>query len=156
MSHRCCSAGLTLFPTLKTQQYLPLLRESKGKLVILSSLVDSEVTRIGWSSYSSAKAALTRFITILGLEEDEARVFGVYPGLTRTNMVDDLISGKFKGKMSDEDVAWFIDQDKQDLLEPPEWTANAVSKLVVGKVTSTHGETVMYSDLDLDYRDYDT
>jgi NAD(P)-dependent dehydrogenase (short-subunit alcohol dehydrogenase family) len=132
-----------------------MLRESSGKLIILSSLADSEVTRIGWSSYSSAKAALTRFITILGLEEDKAKVYGIYPGLTRTSMVDDLISGKFKGKMSDEDVTWFIEQDKQDLIEPPEWTANAVSKLVVGKVEGEHGKTVVYSDLDPDYRDYD-
>ena len=134
-----------------------MLRESKGSLIILSSAVDREVTYSAWSPYSSSKAALTRFIEILGREEDDIKVYGIYPGLTRTTMVTDLVAGKYKGKMKEDEIEHFIRQDKEGGVEPPEWTANTTAKLAVGAIESkAHGKCVWYNELDPNYRDYDS
>lgn len=134
-----------------------MLRESKGNLVILSSAADREVTWSAWSPYCSSKAALTRFIEVLGREEDEVKVYGIYPGLTRTTMVTDLVAGKYKGKMRDDEIQYFIQQDKEGDIEPPEWTANTTAKLAVGAIKSkTHGKCVWYSELDPNYKDFES
>lgn len=141
----------------QTQQYLPLLRWSKGRVIILSSMVDREITYSGWSPYSTSKAALTRFIEGLGHEEDQVSVLGVYPGLTRTTMVTDLVAGKYSGKMTDAEVDDFKRRDREGEVEPPEWTANVTAKLAAGAIEGKgQGRVLWYHELDGDYKSYET
>lgn len=135
------------------QQYLPLLRKTQGRIIVLSSAVDNEVKYAGWSPYCSSKAALTRFIQVLGHEEDEVRIFGVYPGLSRTPMVTDLVSGRFRGKMKDDEIVEFQRRDRDGEIEPPEWTANVFAKLAVSAVDAGNSGSVRwYHEIDPNYK----
>ncbi|KAK6069719.1 short-chain dehydrogenase [Seiridium cupressi] len=141
-------------PVQQAQLYLPLLRQSKGSLLILSSAVDRDISWSAWGPYSSSKAALTRFIEILGIEEPEVKVLGIYPGLTRTPMVTDLIAGKFVGKMKDEDVKEFIRRDQEGEVEPPKWTANVTAKLAAATIEiPAQGRVLWYNEIDPKYKD---
>lgn len=131
-----------------------MLRKSRGRIIILSSVADSEATYAGWSPYCSSKAALTRFIQLLGHEEDDVGVFGVYPGLTRTPMVTDLVAGKFVGKMKDEEIADFKRRDREGEVEPPEWSANVAAKLVASAIQAPESGSVRwYHEIDPKYKE---
>jgi NAD(P)-dependent dehydrogenase (short-subunit alcohol dehydrogenase family) len=83
------------------------LNSGRGKVIILSSACDTDVTYHGWSPYCMSKAALTRFISCLAHEEPLLSVQGVYPKLTRTKMPEDVIKGKYRGVMADHEVERF-------------------------------------------------
>lgn len=102
--------------TSQAQLCIPYLRQSRvanplnysfGKVIILTSACDEEVTYHGWTPYCTTKAALTRFITCLAHEEPLLSVQGVYPKLTRTKMPEDVIAGKYKGIMADHEIERF-------------------------------------------------
>lgn len=79
--------------------------------------------------YCSSKAAVTRFIENLAHEEPDIQVYGVYPGLTKTTMPDDVIAGKYEGIMKQEEVDRFLKWDKEGSIEPPEWCASVVARM---------------------------
>ena len=117
--------------------------------------MDKEIIYRAWAPYCSSKAALSRFIEVLGHEEDQVRVLGIYPGLTRTPMVTDLVAGKYKNKMKDSEVEKFRTWDKDGGVEPPEWTANVTAKLAAGALEGKgQGETHWYHEYDENYKDY--
>lgn len=135
------------------QLFLPDLRRSKGKIIILSSAVDRSIKYAGWMQYCSTKAALTRFIEVLGHEESDVKVLGVYPGLTRTTMIDDMVARKYAGIMKDDEIQKFVDWDRNQGMEPPEWCANSVAKMSVGAVeVSTNGVCQYYYEYDPDFK----
>ncbi|OAL54560.1 NAD(P)-binding protein [Pyrenochaeta sp. DS3sAY3a] len=137
---------------------LPFLRKSRiahplntghGKIIILSSACDSDVTYHGWSPYCTTKAALTRFISCLAHEEPLVSVQGVYPKLTRTKMPEDVIAGKYDGVMADHEVERFRiwDEMGDEMVEPPEWCGEAVAKLALGLFEGgKSGETLYYDE----------
>jgi len=132
-----------------------MVRESRGRVVILSSMADSRVTYAGWSSYCSSKAALTRFIELLAHEEDEIQVFGIYPELTRTPMVTDLVAGKFAGTMKDHEVEFFKRSDRDGQVEPPQWCANVTAKIAAHAIPGQEkGPVQCYHEWDPEYKDY--
>ncbi|KAL2202844.1 NAD(P)-binding protein [Sarocladium strictum] len=141
-------------PIAITQKALPYLQTSRGRAVILSSAADSTVTYSGWSPYCSSKAALSRFIYLLHHEEEDIDVVGVYPGLTRTPMVTDLVTGKFAGKMKDSEVEAFKRMDRDGQVEPLEWSANVTAKLAVAAIETgpLSGQVNWYHEIDSHYQ----
>lgn len=117
--------------------------------------MDKEIIYSAWTPYCSSKAALSRFIQVLGHEEDQVDVFGIYPGLTRTPMVTDLVAGKFQGKMKDSEIEKFKIWDTEGGVEPAEWSANVIAKLAAGAIEGKgQGESHWYYDYDKEYEDY--
>lgn len=68
-------------------------------------------------------------------------------------MPDDVIAGKYKGIMMDEEIERFVNWDREGSIEPPEWCANAVARICTGVVdVSGSGECRYYYEYDLDFR----
>ncbi|CAO2655024.1 Nn.00g117570.m01.CDS01 [Neocucurbitaria sp. VM-36] len=140
------------------QLCLPQLRQSRnsnplnaayGKIIILTSACDADVTYHGWAPYCTTKAALTRFISCLAHEEPTLSVQGVYPKLTRTKMPEDVIAGKYKGIMADHEIERFRiwNEMGDEMVEPPEWCGEAVAKLALGLFEGgKSGETLYYDE----------
>jgi len=82
-----------LAPLALTQLALPLLRESHGALVNISSDAAIEAYE-GWGGYGSAKAALEALGRVLGAEEPLVPVWTVDPGDLRTRMHQEAFPGE--------------------------------------------------------------
>jgi NAD(P)-dependent dehydrogenase (short-subunit alcohol dehydrogenase family) len=74
-----------LAPLALTQQFLPLLRASRGIVVNVSSDAAIEAYE-GWGAYGASKAALDQLSAVLAAEEPELAVYAVDPGDMRTEM----------------------------------------------------------------------
>jgi NAD(P)-dependent dehydrogenase (short-subunit alcohol dehydrogenase family) len=61
---------------------LPHLRQSKGRVVSLSSGQGSTTTVEGWAPYAMTKAAISTFIRLLAAEEKEISAYALLPGIT--------------------------------------------------------------------------
>ena len=142
--------------TLQCQLCLPSLRHSRttnptnaayGKIIILSSTCDKNVTYQGWMPYCTTKAALTRFIETLAHEEKLLTVQGVYPRLTRTKLVENVLAGDYKYVMADHEIEGFRVRNEigDEMVEPPEWCGGAVAKLAAGLYEGgPNGQTLHY------------
>jgi NAD(P)-dependent dehydrogenase (short-subunit alcohol dehydrogenase family) len=100
-------------------------------------------------SYSTTKAALTRFIEALAHEEKLLTVQGVYPKLTRTKLPEDVIAGKYKGVMADHEIERFRVWSEMggEVIEPPEWCGEAVAKLAIGLYEGGRSGDTLYYDV---------
>jgi NAD(P)-dependent dehydrogenase (short-subunit alcohol dehydrogenase family) len=74
-----------LAPLALTQALLPLLRDSRGTVLNISSDAAVEAYE-GWGAYGSSKAALDQLTAVLGAEEPGLAVYAVDPGDMRTEM----------------------------------------------------------------------
>jgi NAD(P)-dependent dehydrogenase (short-subunit alcohol dehydrogenase family) len=128
------------------QLAIPHLRRSTSpRVIVLSSACDFNVPYHGWMPYCTTKAAVTRFVHILGLENPDILVQGVYPKLTDTKMPSDVIAGKYNGIMTDDEVALFQAWAKDGIsLEPPAWCGEAVARLAIGSDKGGESGKVMY------------
>ncbi len=122
------------------QAALPSLISSRGTIRIISSGVDKEVLYRGWSGYCDSKAALTRFINVLGHEEPEITVFGLLPGVTKSPMVDLIMNGTYDHVMLPEEKMKFINWEKDGVFDEPEGPAKGMVKGVLGETDIKSGE----------------
>jgi NAD(P)-dependent dehydrogenase (short-subunit alcohol dehydrogenase family) len=74
-----------LAPLALTQALLPLLRDSRGTVLNISSDAAVEAYE-GWGAYGSSKAALDQLTAVLAAEEPGLAVYAVDPGDMRTEM----------------------------------------------------------------------
>jgi NAD(P)-dependent dehydrogenase (short-subunit alcohol dehydrogenase family) len=72
-------------PIAMLQSVLPLLRESGGTFVAISSDAAVEAYE-GWGGYGGSKAALDHVAAVLAVEEPMVRSYAVDPGDMRTDM----------------------------------------------------------------------
>jgi NAD(P)-dependent dehydrogenase (short-subunit alcohol dehydrogenase family) len=72
-------------PLALVQLGLPLLRQSRGAVVSLSSDAAVEAYE-GWGGYGSSKAALDHLHRVFGAEVDDVRFYSFDPGDMRTDM----------------------------------------------------------------------
>ncbi|KAK3202662.1 hypothetical protein GRF29_154g339786, partial [Pseudopithomyces chartarum] len=130
----CMAMCQLLLPKLRCARASNPTNTAYGKIIILSSGCDKDISYHGWMPYCSTKAALTRFIEMLAHEEPLICVQGVYPRLTRTRMPKDVIAGKYKGIMADHEIERFRiwNEIGDQMVEPPEWCGDAVAKLALG------------------------
>jgi len=112
------------------QGAIPYLRESEkgGDILILSSGCDWTVQYSGWMAYCSSKAALSRFIKLLALEETTLKVRGVYPKLTGTGMPQAGLAGQWSQVMTKKDLDIFTNLE----VEPPSWCGIATGRMAAG------------------------
>ena len=82
-----------LAPLALTQLVLPLLRESAGAVVNVSSDAAVEAYE-GWGGYGSAKAALDQLTAVLGAEQPALGVYAFDPGDMRTDMHQQAFPGE--------------------------------------------------------------
>jgi NAD(P)-dependent dehydrogenase (short-subunit alcohol dehydrogenase family) len=75
------------------QEALPLLRESGGRVVDVTSDAAVEAY-VGWGGYGSAKAALDHVTAVLAVENPSLRVYAFDPGDLRTQMHQDAFPGE--------------------------------------------------------------
>ena len=74
-----------LAPLALTQQFLPLLRATRGIVLNISSDAAVEAYE-GWGASGASKAALDQLSAVLAAEEPELAVYAVDPGDMRTEM----------------------------------------------------------------------
>ena len=80
-------------PLALVQALLPLLRDSRGVLVDLSS--DAATSPYPtWGVYGATKAALDQITAVLGEEEPDVRAYALDPGDMRTRMHQDAFPGE--------------------------------------------------------------
>jgi NAD(P)-dependent dehydrogenase (short-subunit alcohol dehydrogenase family) len=80
-------------PLALVQALLPQLRDARGTVLNVSS--DAAVEAYpGWGGYGAAKAALDQLSAVLGVEEEEVRVYAVDPGDMRTEMHQSAFPGE--------------------------------------------------------------
>ncbi|WP_018350531.1 SDR family NAD(P)-dependent oxidoreductase [Longispora albida] len=82
-----------LAPIALAQLALPLLRQSEGALLSLSSDAAVEAYE-GWGGYGSAKAALDQAMRVMGAEEPGVRIWAADPGDMRTQMYQEAFPGE--------------------------------------------------------------
>ena len=80
-------------PLALVQLALPLLRDSRGQVVNITSDASVEAFE-GWGGYGSAKAALDHLTAVLATEEPDLRVYAVDPGDMNTQMHQDAFPGE--------------------------------------------------------------
>jgi NAD(P)-dependent dehydrogenase (short-subunit alcohol dehydrogenase family) len=80
-------------PLALVQALLPQLRDARGTVLNVSS--DAAVEAYpGWGGYGAAKAALDQLSAVLGVEEEDVRVYAVDPGDMRTEMHQSAFPGE--------------------------------------------------------------
>ena len=82
-----------LAPLALIQTALPLLRDSSGTVVNITSDAASE-GYAGWGGYGSAKAALNELSHVLAAEEDKVRVLWFDPGDMNTQLHQEAFPGE--------------------------------------------------------------
>jgi NAD(P)-dependent dehydrogenase (short-subunit alcohol dehydrogenase family) len=82
-----------LAPLSLVQHLLPLLRQSRGTVVNVSS--DAAVEPYPtWGAYGSSKAALDQLTAVLGAEEEQLRAYALDPGDMRTALHQEAFPGE--------------------------------------------------------------
>ncbi|HUQ64165.1 MAG TPA: SDR family oxidoreductase [Acidimicrobiales bacterium] len=107
-----------LAPLRLVQLALPLLRESAGRILNVTSDAAMEPYG-GWGGYGSSKAALEQLTNILAVEHPELRVYRVDPGDMNTQMHQEAFPG--------EDIS-----DRP----PPESSVPGLLRLIYGELPS--------------------
>ncbi|KAH8806158.1 hypothetical protein F5884DRAFT_886739 [Xylogone sp. PMI_703] len=125
---------------------VPRSSASPGKIIILSSTAD-KAHYAGRSAYCTSKAALTRLIDNIAweLRDSNIDVYGVYPGFTKTKLADGLIEGRYDDILFPEEAQRYHDWVNKGAVEGPEWCADAIARLSVGKAEGQKGTTASYS-----------
>jgi NAD(P)-dependent dehydrogenase (short-subunit alcohol dehydrogenase family) len=80
-------------PLALTQLALPLLRDSRGQVVNITSDASVEAYE-GWGGYGSAKAALDHLTAVLAEEEPDVRAYAIDPGDMNTRLHQEAFPGE--------------------------------------------------------------
>lgn len=84
-----------------TRLLLPVLRASKGHVVLINSGAGLRANA-GWASYAASKFALRAFGDALRLEEPDLRVTSIHPGRIDTDMQREIIGHEGREYNADE------------------------------------------------------
>ena len=133
-----------LGPLMMCQLVIPYLRQTKGRVVNITSHA-AEISIPGASAYSSSKAALNRFSKTLALEEPEITTLLFIPGETDTPM-QTAIREKGKGKTTDDFYQYFVSLHEQGKLLPPKKPALAAISLALKAPHELSGEVLQWDD----------
>ncbi|KAG0308799.1 hypothetical protein BGZ99_001058 [Dissophora globulifera] len=141
---------VNVYASLITLQHaLPALRESKGRIVILSSGA-SFIPIHGWSAYCASKAALKMFTDILALEEPELTTMSIRPGVADTDMAG-ITREKGAEHMLPEQFAMFSAEQTEKSLPVvhPDEPGHVVASLAISAAASLNGKDLDYYDDEL-------
>jgi NAD(P)-dependent dehydrogenase (short-subunit alcohol dehydrogenase family) len=118
-----------LGPVQLTRAALPLLRQTHGRVIHVSSGAAIKVIQ-GWAAYCTAKAALNHFSRLLAEEEPEITSIAFRPGVVETAM-QAVIRHEGAESMLDEEHARFVREHEEGILLPPEVPACALAVLAL-------------------------
>jgi NAD(P)-dependent dehydrogenase (short-subunit alcohol dehydrogenase family) len=128
------------------QAALPALRESRGRIVVVSSGAAVNAYT-GWGAYGAAKAALNHLVCTMEKEEGAKGIVAVAvrPGVVDTEMQRGIREVYGDG-MEERDVARFRDLKEQGGLLRPEQPGNVLGRLAVEAVRELGGRFFKYVD----------
>lgn len=118
-----------LGPVMLTQSALPFLRQSKGRVINISSGAAVGVIP-GWAAYCTAKAALNHFSRVLAEEEPSITTVALRPGVVDTEMQATIRREGAKG-MPEEVHSRFLRYHTEGELLPPAVPACSVTILAL-------------------------
>ncbi|MFZ7127909.1 MAG: SDR family NAD(P)-dependent oxidoreductase [Desulfobacterales bacterium] len=131
-------------PYFMMRHAIPFLRETRGRIVNISSGAASKAVR-GWSAYCAAKAALTHLGAVVSVEEPSITAISLRPGVVDTDMQAEIRS-RGGGVMDPENVAYFEALKTEGRLEPPWVPARSAAWLVLDAPRDWSGRFVDYDD----------
>ncbi len=123
---------------------LPILRESRGRVVLVSSgaAIHPYPT---WGAYCTAKAALNHLAAVLAAEEPQVTALAFRPGVVDTDM-QAQIREQGAGVMPPKLHAKFIAYQQQGRLEAPEVVARPLIAAALRAPHAWSGHFVAYYD----------
>ncbi len=123
---------------------IPLLRESRGRAVLVSSgaAIHAYPT---WGAYCSAKAALNHLTAVLAAEEPEITALAFRPGIVDTDMQADIRT-QGAGVMPPDLHAKFLAYQREGRLQPPEVVARPLIAVALYAPHAWSGRFVAYYD----------
>jgi len=126
---------------------LPSLRESKGRVVLISS--GAAVGGTGaWGPYNASKAALNSLTRTIAQEEPDVTFVALRPGMVATTMQEEL-RAKGKGLMSEKDYARFTTAHEEGKLLKPEQPAEVIVTLALKAGKALSGQYVSWDAAEL-------
>ncbi len=131
-------------PLLLTRTALPYLRETRGRVISVSSGAAVKPTT-GWGAYCVSKAALNHFNTVLAHEEPDITAIALRPGKVDT-MMQGLIRDAGARAMDNDRYAYFVEAHEQGELLPPEKPGRALALLALHADPAWSGEFMSWDD----------
>ncbi|KAG0262056.1 hypothetical protein BG011_000409 [Mortierella polycephala] len=126
------------------QHALPALRQSKGRVLLVSSGAAINPYH-GWGAYCTSKAALKMFGENLATEEPELTTISIRPGVVDTEM-QHLIRNKGAEGMVPEQHAQFVGLHTNKSLLHPDEPGHVIASLVVKAPKSLNGKFFSWND----------
>jgi NAD(P)-dependent dehydrogenase (short-subunit alcohol dehydrogenase family) len=123
----CCQAVNVLGPFHLAQAALPALRESQGRIIMVSTGAASKVIE-GAGAYCVSKAALLMLARVLAAEEPRVTTLSVAPGVVDTPM-QEALRREGEGRLSPSWHAYFSALKEEGKLEPPEVPGRVIAWL---------------------------
>ena len=131
-----------LGPLMLIQTALPFLRQSKGRVINVSSGAAVKVVR-SWGAYSTAKAALNHVNRFLAEEESDITAIAFRPGVVDTAMQASIRSAE---KMHPEEQTIFVGYHTAGELLPPELPGRSLVTLALYAPHAWSGEFISWDD----------
>ncbi|EUC66274.1 short-chain dehydrogenase/reductase, putative [Rhizoctonia solani AG-3 Rhs1AP] len=116
---------------------LPLLRESSGRIIFVSSGAATGGIA-GWGPYNASKAAMNSLARTLANEEKDVVSVAVRPGVVDTEM-QSIIRSKGLASMKPEEHSKFTALHAESQLVKPEDTGHVIAGLSVGAKSELSG-----------------
>ncbi|KAK9478869.1 hypothetical protein V1514DRAFT_329997 [Lipomyces japonicus] len=130
----------------------PYLRESKGKIVFISSGATRHYYS-GWGAYGSSKAATEHLSATIAAEEPEIISFALDPGVMDTDM-QIALREKHGAEMKKSEHDRFIKLKSDHALSPPELPGGVAVNLVLHATKDLSGLAYKFNAAELaGYRD---
>ncbi|KAG0213065.1 hypothetical protein BGX28_005086 [Mortierella sp. GBA30] len=129
------------------QQALPALRQSKGRVLLVSSGAAVNPYH-GWGAYCTSKAALKMFGENLAKEEADLTVVSIRPGVVDTEM-QAVIREKGREGMVPEQHARFVELKTSNTLLHPDEPGHVIASLAVKAPSSISGKFFSWDDEEL-------
>jgi len=138
-----------LAPVLLTKMALPALRQSRGRVINVSSGAAERVTP-GWGAYDLSKAAINQFTRQLAAEEPDVISVAFRPGVVDTEMQAEIRSSG-QGAMLPQSLARFVRLFEDGQLLPPEKPGQVLAKLALWAPSSLSGQFVSWDDAGMEH-----
>lgn len=122
---------------------LPPLRESKGRLIFVSSGAATNGYST-WGAYGSSKAAINHLASTLANEEKDITSIAIRPGVVDTEMQRD-IREKHNTFMDAKDTSKFAELKKTGGLLRPEQPGHVMAKLVLDAPSELSGKFLTWN-----------
>ena len=131
-------------PALMTAAVLPLLRQSQGRVIQISSGAAEKAFQ-GWGAYCAGKAGLNMLTRVLAEEETAVTMLAIKPGVLDTQM-QAVVRETGKGGMPDDSHAYFVGLHEKGKLLPPEVSGKVIAYLALNTPHAWSGECLAWND----------